>query len=126
MFDPDLQAFRVTFFPNRVIFFFIIYVYICILNSCDDNRETIIFQKTKERVDDYREERLEAYRSQLLADAEKIVDSLLLTEAAQSLLDSLNRSRPGRPVQPPDVPAIDTAPVRPLFAQPKTASSTRN
>jgi hypothetical protein len=124
MFDPPMQALETFFFRKRTIFFILIFVCILFSISCGKKREMLIFEKVGERVDDFRKERLLSCRTALLSDAEKIVDSLLLTEAARQLLDSLNRTKPGRPVQPPDVPAIDSSPVRPIFTYPKAASKT--
>lgn len=119
--DPGLK--KIIFFSKM---FFNSFIISSLSTSCNEAKTETIQAKIRERVEDYRQERQAQCRESLLQEAEKIVDSLLLAEATQEIQDSLNRNRPGRPVQPPDVPAIDSSPVLPLFQQPKPASSTRN
>ena len=52
---------------------------------------------------------------QLLEDAERLADSLLLEEARAEVLDSLNRARPLRPPIPAPLDPIDSATVHPIF-----------
>ena len=87
----------------------------CCLTNCSDNKDKIIAEKVSERVTDFRNKKNEACRTALYANAEKIVDSLLLEDAQQALQDSLSRLRPFRPLQPPPVPAIDSLRVQPIF-----------
>ena len=83
--------------------------------ACEGDKERIIQQKVAENVRDFRKKKSLECRDLLLREAEEIVDSLLLTEATEAMSDSLARLRPGRPVQPPPIPPIDSMSVRPLF-----------
>ncbi len=95
---------------------------LCGLMGCGPDKEEIIQKKISERVTEFRTKKSKECIDGLLADAEKIVDSLLLEEAKQQLNDSLMRMRPSRPLQPVDVPAIDSATVAPIV---RPASATR-
>jgi hypothetical protein len=83
--------------------------------ACKGDNERIIQQKVAENVRDFRQKKSLECRDLLLREAEEIVDSLLLSEATDAMSDSLGRLRPGRPVQPPPIPPIDSMSVRPLF-----------
>ncbi len=83
--------------------------------GCGGDNERIIQQKVAENVQDFRQKKLVECREILLREAEEIVDSLLLSEATDAMSDSLGRLRPGRPVQPPSIPPIDSMRVHPLF-----------
>ena len=83
--------------------------------ACEGDKERIIQQKVAENVRDFRQKKSVECRETLLRQAEEIVDSLLLHEATDAMSDSLGRLRPGRPVQPPSIPPIDSMQVRPLF-----------
>lgn len=85
-----------------------------------------MLEKVQERVEAFRKKRTEACRESLLQEAERTVDSLLLTAAQQELNDSLTRLRPGRPFQPAAIPPIDSLGISPIFPSPKPASSTGN
>lgn len=85
--------------------------------ACTENKDRLIASKVGERVEEFRKKKSEECRQSLLSRAEKKVDSLLLAEAQQVLQDSLGRLRPFRPGQPPAVPPIDSAAVKPLFRQ---------
>ncbi len=86
-----------------------------VLAQCQDDKSALITQKVQERVQEFRDKKKLECRQTLLLKAEKMVDSLLLAEARQGLQDSLSRMRPFRPTQPPDVPAIDSSGIAPLF-----------
>jgi hypothetical protein len=58
----------------------------------------------------------------LLQTAEHTVDSLLLSEAQNTLNDSLSRLRPGRPFQPAAILPIDSLMVKPIFDEISPAS----
>lgn len=90
------------------------------LNACGSDKEVIINQKVSERVNAFREKKKAECQFILLAEAEKIVDSLLLAEAMMELSDSLTL-RPAKPVKPAPLPPIDSLPVQPIF---EPASST--
>lgn len=92
--------------------------------SCGPDKEIIIKEKVAERVNDFVRKKKEECRESLLQSAEHIVDSLLLSDAQASLLDSLTRLRPGRPFQPAPVPPIDSLTVQPIFPNVRPASST--
>ena len=83
--------------------------------SCTRDKEAIVEAKVAERVDYFKAQKSAECRENLLAAAERRVDSMLLNEAQQSLLDSLARLRPNRPYQPPVVPPIDSFSVKPIF-----------
>lgn len=85
------------------------------VSGCREDKAEIIRQKVAENVQDFRQKKMLECREILLREAEEIVDSLLLTEATNSLNDSLSRLRPFRPVQPPPIPPIDSLTVKPLF-----------
>jgi hypothetical protein len=85
------------------------------LSGCTRDQESIVQQKVAERTSVFRAKKSAECREKLFLAAEKMVDSLLLTEAQQELRDSLSRSRPGRPLKPLPVPAIDSLTVKPLF-----------
>ncbi len=86
-----------------------------VFTQCQDDKTALIAQKVQERVQEFRMKKKQECQQTLLLKAERMVDSLLLTEARQGLQDSLSRMRPFRPIQPPDVPAIDSSKIAPLF-----------
>jgi hypothetical protein len=83
--------------------------------NCGQNKEALIQQKIAEKTVAFRTKKSAECRESLLQLAEKTVDSLLLAEAQQQLLDSLSRSKPGRPLRPPAVPPIDSLAIKPIF-----------
>lgn len=85
------------------------------LSGCAPDQEAIVRQKVEERTRIFRAKKTAECREKLFMAAEKMVDSLLLSEAQQELQDSLSRSRPGRPLKPVPVPPIDSLTVKPLF-----------
>ncbi len=89
------------------------------LVSCRQNQDRVIQQKVAARVEDFVKKERSDCQKELLTKANKIVDSLLLAEAQQQLRDSLNRQRPFRPEQPPNVPPIDSLEVKPIFPNKK-------
>jgi hypothetical protein len=91
------------------------------ITGCGPDNDVIIKEKVTERVTSFREKKNAECRVALLAEAEKIVDSLLLAEAKMELGDSL--LRPSKPAQPAPVLPIDSLPVLPIF---EAASSTRS
>lgn len=90
----------------------------CCLLGCVEDKQKIIAEKVAERVNDFSEKKKATCRQNLLEKAERMVDSLLLAEAQQTLQDSLSRRRPFKPNQPPSIPAIDSLTVKPLFDGP--------
>ncbi|MFN0214237.1 MAG: hypothetical protein ACKVT2_08275 [Saprospiraceae bacterium] len=83
--------------------------------SCEGDKEAVIQAKVAERVEAFRAKKVAECRDALLQSAERIVDSLLLSEAQNALNDSLARLRPGRPFQPAVIPPIDSLQVKPIF-----------
>jgi len=88
----------------------------CLLTpACGPDEQTVVQQKVDGRVAEFVKKKKEECRISLLEQAEKIVDSLLLNEAQLQLRDSLNRTRPFKPVEPIPVLPIDSAEVKPIF-----------
>jgi hypothetical protein len=109
------QTFGLSRFGWRFILFGGIFALVGL--SCGQRKEAIVQQKIAEKTQAFRSKKAAECRESLLMLAEKRVDSLLLAEAQQQLLDSLSRSKPGRPTRPVKVPPIDSLVVRPLFDQ---------
>jgi hypothetical protein len=89
------------------------------LAACQPDKSAIIQQKIAARVTEFSKKERAKCRESLLSRANELVDSMLLAEAQQQLRDSLGRARPSKPIQPPDVPPIDSAEIKPIFEQPK-------
>lgn len=89
----------------------------CTTLGCVNNTQKIVSDKVDERIEAFTKKKVAECWQQLYLKVEKKVDSLLLAEAQLALQDSLSRLRPSRPTQPPAVPAIDSAVVKPLFNQ---------
>ena len=85
--------------------------------GCGPDKEAVVQEKVAERVTAFRVKKTVECRQALLSEAEQIVDSLLLEEAKIELMDSLTRSRPGRPHRPAPLHPIDSLAVKPLFGQ---------
>lgn len=83
--------------------------------GCGSDKERIVAEKVAERVAEFRKRETEKCRQTLLAEAERLVDSLLLAEAMTEVLDSLRNKVPPKPVKPPMLPPWDSSPVRPIF-----------
>jgi hypothetical protein len=102
------------FTKNYFLFLTLILLFICTV-SCKKNQEMVINTKVEEAVKKFRDKKMTECRNDLLQNAEKIVDSLLLQEARASLQDSLLQNKPSKPAQPNSIPPIDSAVVAPLF-----------
>ena len=85
--------------------------------ACSRNKERIVLQTVEQRVTDFRKKETAKCRTQLLETAEQIVDSLLLHEALSEVRDSLKRLRPFKPIEPPNIPPIDSLMIKPVFEQ---------
>lgn len=85
--------------------------------ACSERKERIIREKIAERVAEFRKKNSADCRAQLLEDAEKIADSLLLYEALSEVNDSLKRTRPFRPLPPGQIAPLDSGAVKPIFDQ---------
>ncbi|MCS7036255.1 MAG: hypothetical protein RMJ33_04960 [Saprospiraceae bacterium] len=83
--------------------------------GCGGDKERIVEEKVAERLAEFRKRETEKCRQALLAEAERLVDSLLLAEAMREVADSLRQLRPPKPVKPPLLPPWDSLPVRPIF-----------
>jgi len=92
--------------------------------ACQSDKEAIVLAKVAERVSVFEKSKRNECREILLEQAERVVDSLLLTDAQLSLLDSLSRNRPNRPYQPAPILPIDSLSVQPIFGSPRAASGT--
>src|SRR5262245_27583373 len=112
-----MKFFR-TFFAGRNA---VILVFMALISAgliaCGKRRARVIEAAVAERVNAFRQKQTAQCRDNLLVEAEKLVDSILLAEAQMALRDSLARTRPGRPPQPVRVLPLDTAKVKPLFDQ---------
>lgn len=85
------------------------------LSACTGNQERVVQEKVAERVSEFRKKETDKCQIALLADAERIVDSLLLYEALHEVTDSLRGLRPFKPVKPPGIAPIDSLEVKPIF-----------
>lgn len=83
--------------------------------ACTGENAQLIAEQVAARVQKYRAEQTAEHQQKLLELASKNVDSLLLNEARQRLLDSLHQSRPFRPVADPPISPLDSGKARPLF-----------
>jgi len=83
--------------------------------ACGKDKESIVQERVGERVSAFKKKKLLECQETLLQTAESMVDSMLLAMAQSELRDSLARSRPNRPLQPPAIPPIDSLDVRPIF-----------
>lgn len=101
---------------NRILF-----LAICCA-SCGPDKEMIISDKVSEKVASFKGKQADECVLDLLEEAEKIVDSLLLAEAKMELSDSLLMARPPKPSKPAPIPVIDSLAIQPIFQQ---ASSTQ-
>lgn len=92
------------------------YVFMVVfLVDCQTDKSELIAEQVAERVKKYRADQIAERQQKLLDEASKSVDSLLLNEARDKLLDSLGNVRPIKPPKPEKIPPIDTAVVKPLF-----------
>lgn len=119
-FCPLFRCYFFSFIMRKWILGFFCLVFL----ACQSDKEAIVQAKVAERVSIFEKNKRNECRETLLEKAERIVDSLLLTDAQLSLLDSLSRNRPNRPYQPAPIPPIDSLQVQPIFSTPQTASST--
>lgn len=85
------------------------------MGSCKPDQEKIVQDKVNERIADFVKKKKAECRASLLTEAERLVDSILLADARAELRDSLQRTKPFAPQQPPEVPPIDTLEVKPVF-----------
>ncbi len=87
--------------------------------SCGPERSEIIQREVSSRVAEFRKKKALDCQNALLSEAERMVDSLLLSEAKAALADSLLRGRPTKPLKPAPIPPIDSAVVKPIFTAPR-------
>jgi hypothetical protein len=126
--SPKLQAHRMNQIFEKVLFRHLSWLLVgfapLLIFACGKPKSEIVQEKASSLVAAFRVKKSAECREQLLAQAEKIVDSLLLAEAKDNLSDSLARLRPGRPVEPAAILPIDSLLVKPIFDQPRPASPT--
>ncbi len=113
------------FGQKKMNFFKTLTFLVLVMAACNTNDDALIQRKVAEKVAEFEKETAESCKNELFATIDKMVDSILLTEATGSLSDSLARLKPGKPGQPADIPAIDSAAVQPIFKGALPASSTR-
>ena len=87
--------------------------------GCGPKREEVIQREVALRVAEFRKKKALDCQSALFSEAERTVDSLLLSEAKASLFDSLLRARPTKPLKPAAIPPVDSSVVKPIFNEPK-------
>lgn len=87
------------------------------LCSCSRKKERLVQETVAQRVAEFRKKETAKCRAALLADAEHIVDSLLLYEALSDVQDSLKQLRPFKPVPPAIIAPIDSLKIKPIFEQ---------
>ncbi|MCB9316275.1 MAG: hypothetical protein H6569_09065 [Lewinellaceae bacterium] len=85
--------------------------------SCSRKKERLVQETVAQRVAEFRKKETAKCRAELLADAERVVDSLLLYEALSDVQDSLKQLRPFKPVPPPAIAPIDSLKIKPIFEQ---------
>lgn len=107
----------------KPISIFILPLFILLVTGClrehDRSAETeaIIQEAVRNRLETYEQVRMERCREDILEEANRITDSLMIVEARRQRDTS---GRPSRPVRPekPEFPVVeDTIPVRPLLPE---------
>lgn len=99
-------------------YIFLLLVICCI--SCKDDRnaravETLIQSSLEERLAEYERILMKKCQDEMLEEASRIVDSILITEARLSR-DTVNRPRkPPKPERPEVKTAIDSTPIAPFI-----------
>lgn len=89
---------------------------ICVCaGACGPDRSEVIQREVGLRVAEFRKKKAHDCQNALLNEAERLVDSLLLSEAKAALADSLLRGRPVKPLKPAPIPPVDSAMVKPIF-----------
>ena len=86
--------------------------------ACSPDRSELIQREVGLRVAEFRKKKARDCQNALLSEAERMVDSLLLSEAKAALADSLLRGRPVKPLKPAPIPPVDSATVKPIFTDP--------
>ena len=104
---------------SRIRFFYILLIPLFLV-SCKDDRneravEALIQEKLEERLTDYEEILMRKCREEILAQAGKIVDSILISEARLAK-DTLDRpAKPERPEKPDIKTVLDSTPIAPII-----------
>jgi hypothetical protein len=88
---------------------------IVLSTGCKKDNNRTINARVEERVHAVRVKKMEECRLELFAEANKLVDSLMLAEARAGLNDSLLNRRPGKPYKPAPIAPVDSSPVGPIF-----------
>ncbi len=92
-----------------------IFLFFSLLCACNNRRDLIIQQQVQQNIQEYRKKYRAESEAKFLLEAGHLADSILLAEARTALADSLARHKPVKPVQPPPIPPIDSAGVKPIF-----------
>jgi hypothetical protein len=90
-------------------------LFLCLWFACRPDKTAEIHKKAQQRIEDFRKKHELELRTGLLTRASAIADSILLAEAQAQVRDSLSRTKPFRPLQPPPIPPIDSLAVKPIF-----------
>lgn len=83
--------------------------------ACSQRKEQLVQQTVQQRVEEFRKKEIAKCRAELVTEAGRLVDSLLLHEALEEVQDSLHRLRPLKPIVPHAIPPIDSLHIQPIF-----------
>lgn len=96
---------------KKAIYFLAIFCF----EFCKSDKNMTVREKVAERITSFREKKMRECNVSLFNEAEKIVDSILLSEAMMELNDSLIRLRPIKPSKPDPLQPLDSLLVAPIF-----------
>ena len=123
---PDVLTFEAGLIPVRLfgfmlkhirrIFPFLIVPALLLAWQCGADKSALIRQEVETRTAAFVNRELAICRAQLLEDAGRMADSVLLSNAQAALRDSLS-NRPNRPLPPAPLEPLDSLPVEPLYRQ---------
>ncbi len=103
-----------TAFPRFVVLIILVASGIW-ATGCGPDKNTIIRDTVQERTEKFRKRELANCRQELLKEAERKADSLLLAEAQAAIRDSTRNRLPVKPQAPPPLLPIDSSQVKPIF-----------
>jgi hypothetical protein len=98
---------------TRYFLFCLLAAVLC--HACEVDRSAELQVEINKRVDRARKQYQESCMTKTLQNAEKLADSLLISEAKLTVNDSLRNRMPYKPLQPAAVAPIDSLKVAPLF-----------
>lgn len=104
------------------LFYFLLFSLLFV--SCKDERnaravEALVQEKLQERLTEYERILVKKCQDEILAEASKIVDSILIKEAKLSK-DTLNRpAKPAKPGKPNIITVLDSTPIAPILPSQK-------